>query len=246
MMSFLRNLFRKKQPVDNQEGISVSRSGTSVTIDGEGFPLVSSVDELCAVIESNSRGALRFRSVTYGEVISALTQKLEKRYGRMSRQFLDSVPSPLLCAGCLWEFPGSYRISLQMPGALGFIIGATPGFDQFGKSGTCPQCGNDESLLVYELFRPERISSADVNAIRRYWQEQARFWWGNQNQQRSEANCDSCNDSIARNQGYLSGSSLICERCVNKGLMMEGLWRLRSDPHFYGAALLRKVRRFRS
>jgi hypothetical protein len=226
-----------------QKGEQVPSSPVSVMIDGTNFPLVNSVDALCVAIEAKGKGVLRFPSLTYREVLLDLTQKLEKQYGRSSRQYQDSIPSPLVCAGCLWEFPGSYKLSLQ--GALrgrGMTFGATPGFDRFGETGICPQCGSDESLFVYEYFPLEQISESDVSAIRRYWQQQARTWW--QSQQPQVASCDYCNAAIARNQGYLSGSSLICEECVTRGLMTEGLEKLKGDPHTYGAALLRKARQF--
>ncbi len=255
-MKFFQQLFRRQtsprkprlrqHPATESHADKTSASGSaaSIMVDRSRFQLVDSVDALCAAIEAEGEGVLRFRSMTYGDVLAELAQKLEKRYGRMSRQYQDSIPSSLLCAGCLWEFPGSYQLSLQMPDMFGGrVVGATPGFDQFGKSGICPQCGSDESLLVYECFPLEQISEDDVEAIRMYWHELARAWW--QNQQRSDAICEFCNAEIARGQGYLSGTSLICENCVRKGLMIEGLEKLRDNPHYYGSALLRKARQFR-
>ncbi len=256
-MKIIQRLFRRqtsprkpslRQHPDTEshaDKTSASGSAVSIMVDGPKFQLVDSVDTLCAAIEAEGRGVLRIRSVRYGDVLAELAQKLEKRYGRMSRQYQDSIPSSLLCAGCMWEFPGSYQLSLQSPEMFGgMVFGATPGFDQFGKSGICPQCGSDESLLVYECFPPEQITEADIEAIRRYWRELARSWW--QSEQHSQAICDRCNNDIARGQGYLSGTSLICENCVRKGLMSEGLEKLRDNPHYYGSALLRKARQFRT
>lgn len=216
-----------------------------VTLDGTEFQLANNIDALYAAIEVEGRGVLRFRSLTYGNVLAELVQRLETRYGPMSRQYRDSVPSPLLCAGCLWEFPGSYKMSLQAPEMFAdrSVIGATPGFDQFGRSGVCPQCGSNEGLLVYECFLPEQISEADIEAIRRYWRELAQAW--RKSQQRSQGICNDCNDDIAQGQGYLFGTDLICENCVRKGLLTEGLESLRNNPHYYGSALLRKARPFR-
>jgi uncharacterized protein YjbI with pentapeptide repeats len=227
---------KEGRPLTREEAPS---SPISVTIDLTSFPLVNSVAALCAAIEAGGKGVLRFPSLTYGEVYRNLYKQLEKRYGPNSRQSEDMMSSLLICAGCLWEFPGSYRLSLQIRGPA-VTFGGTPGFDRFGESGICPQCGSRESLLVYEYFPAEQISMSDVSAIRRYWQQLARTWW--QSQQRQQAFCDDCNTAIARNQGYLSGSSLICEGCVTRGLMTEGLEKLKGDSHYYGAALLRKAR----
>ena len=136
----------------------------------------------------------------------------------------------------------SYILSLQMPETR--MTGATLGYDLFGKTGVCPHCGSYESLLVYEYFPLEQISEVDVRAIRKYWQQQALTWW--QSQQQRAGTCENCNEIIVWNQGYLSGNDLLCENCVNKGLMTEGLSRLKDNPHFYGRALLRKARRFRT
>lgn len=199
-----------------------------VTVDLTSFPQVNSVAALCAAIEAGGKGILRFPSLTYPEVYRNLLQQLEKRYGQSSRQSQDMMSSLLLCAGCLGEFPGSYMLSL--------LTGES--FGGRGKAGICPQCGNRESLLVYEYFPAEQISMSDVYAIRRYWQQLARTWW--QSQQGQQAFCDYCHTTaIARNQGYLSGSSLICEGCVTRGLMTEGLEKLKSDSHYCGAVLIK-------
>lgn len=255
-MKFIQQLFRRQTSPRNAslrqhpateshaDKTLASGSAASIMIDGTTFQLVNSLDALCATIEAEGRGVLRLHSVTYGDVLFELAQKLEKRYGKTSSQYRDVVSSVLLCAGCLWKFPGSYTLSLQAPEVFGgVVVGATPGFDQFGKTGVCPQCGSDESLLVYECFPPEQISEVDIEAIRMYWQEQAHVWW--QREQHTPAICDYCNNDIARGQGYLSGASILCENCIREGLMAEGLEKLRDNPHYYGSALLRKARQFR-
>src|SRR5262249_3909938 len=126
----------------------------------------------------------------------------------------------------------------------GGFLGAASGHDPFGKTGVCPQCGSEASLLVYEHFPPDQISEADVEAIRRHWQEEGQSWW--EGGARGEAICDNCGSGGPRGRGYLSGTKLVCEECVRNGLLAEGLARLREDPHYYGAALLRKARRLRT
>ncbi len=246
MMGLFESIFgRKKKDKELSKQSNVIPS-TSIMIDNTNFRLVNNVDALNAAVEEEGRGVLRFTSLSYGNVLAEMAQKIEKRYGRMSRQYLDIIPSLLLCAGCLWEFPGSYKLSLQAPEFFGNgkrVSGATPGFNHFGKSGICPQCGSDESLLVYEHFKTEQISEVDIKYICKYWQEQARLWW--QNQKRSQAYCDNCNDNISRGQGYLCDTRLICQKCRND-MMSDGLENLKKNPHYYGSALLRKARKFRT
>ena len=219
------------------------RSSTAI-VDGDEFLLAQSAGELCSAVAKQGRAILRFRSVQYGSLLRDLAQRLQKEYGANSRQYNDLIPSPLLCAGCLWEFPMSYVMSLQAPDMFGDrILGGTPGFDRFGKSGTCPKCGSDESLLVYEYFPTEKITRTDIEAIRKYWQNNAHEWW--QSQQRSEAICDRCNGPVSRGGGYLADTDLMCGDCLHRGLMTEGIAHLRNNPHYYGNALLRKARSFR-
>jgi hypothetical protein len=54
--------------------------------------------------------------------------------------------------------------------------------------------------------------------------------------------CDQCNSTIARGQGFLHGSSLLCERCCEKRLATDALERLREDPNHFGAGLLEEAR----
>lgn len=215
-----------------------SRAPQRVRIDNTQFQLVHSVEALCAALATEHRGVLRLRSVHYREVLTAFEQKVEAQYGRFSPQYRDIWASPLLCAGCLWEFPPAYKLGLRAPGMA--IQGGVPGYEQFGKTGRCPQCDSEESVWVYECFPPEHIGMADVEAIRRYWQDTAHRWW--QDQRHSQAPCSLCNTVIDRGQGYHTGQDLRCAQCIHEGLMAEGLEKLTTDPHYYGAALLRKVR----
>jgi hypothetical protein len=215
-------------------------STAGITIDGTKFPLADSVDALCMAIETGGRGALRFPIATYPSVFTLLGQWAEERYGRESQQFSQVAAASLVCAGCLGKFPDHFKIGLLMRYTR--VSGAAPGFDQFSKSGICPQCGSDEALLVYEYVPPEEVSEADIYAIRRYWQERALTWW--RNQSRSQAICDFCSTTIARNQGYLFSDRLICEECVQKTLA-NALNDLKRNPDYYGTGLLRKARPFR-
>jgi HEAT repeat protein len=217
----------------------------SITIDETKFLLANNVEDLCQAIKGEGRGVLRLRTLDYGDAQIELMQMLDKQYGQKSPQYKQLFASLLLCADCLWEFPASYTLSLvgrDMKGVPNWAL-YEPQARVFAQTGVCPQCGGNESLLVYECFFPEQITQVDVEAIRKYWQERAHAWW--QSHQRSDAICDYCNRTIARGQGYLSGSYLSCEDCVRESLMTEGLENLKENPICYGSALLRKARPFR-
>lgn len=225
-----------------QYDLSVQASSdppSMVKIDGIDFPLFTSAEAFGTLVQKENRGALRFRSVEYGSVLGRLSTMLPKE------RTDDLFASLLLCAGCMWQFPGSYMLSLQArEHPLPFVAGATPGFDRFGETGACPQCGAEESMLVFEYFPPDEITQDDLEAIRTYWHDQAHAWW--QSQSRSEGICERCNAVVARGEGCLSGSDLLCAGCIERGLMTEGLGHLRTKPHYYGAALLRKARAART
>lgn len=205
---------------------NVSADRSSTTIDGTQFALVKNTADLCAAIAKDGRGVLLFRSREYGGILIDLSKRLRATYGENSRHSLDVLSAPLVCAGCLWEFPASYRLSLQNPDMFRgmAVVGAAPGFDNFGKTGFCPRCGSPESLLVVECFTPETITQADIEAMRRFWRCGQKWW---QTQHRSEAYCDYCSGNVPRGQGYLSLHDLLCESCVQKGLMVEGLGNLK-------------------
>lgn len=250
-MKFFQNLFSgsepEKDPSGTQPDSSKTETGAPVTtFEGRRFRLCSTVNELCEAIHAEDRGILKFQSMQYSEILGELKLKLESEFQSEPRYASDLFASPLVCAGCLWQFPPSYILSLQAPDLFGGkLFGATAGFNTFGKSGVCPQCGSEQDLLVYEFFRSEDISQADVDAIQRYWRSLAQRWWQQQNEQRSSAICDHCNSDMRRGEGYLLGSNLNCETCVRQGLMAEGLEMLKKNPHYYGVALLRKVRNYR-
>ena len=242
-MNWLKRLFARS-PSDSTPSTPATAASGSVNIDDTEFPLVRNVGELVATSSGSGRAAYLFRTLQYRQVLAQTGQLLRARYGDDSAQYRDLIPSPLLCARCLWEFSGSYKIGLQMPEFLGRMSGGLPGGERFATTGQCPQCGGAESLLVYECFALGSVTQADVEAIQKYWEQKASVWWRSQ-QDRRDAICDSCNTAIPRGAGYLSGSSLLCEGCVRRGIGAEGLTQLRRDPHYYGAALLRKARSIR-
>ncbi len=229
-----------RNPADDVEHNAPLRA--TVDVDGTPFPLVNNVEAAMDMIESEGRFVLQFRGQEYGARLHELFQSVEERFGQSSNQHRDVIPSLLVCAGCLWEFPGSYKLALQDVSLFkGNVIGATPGYDDFGETGQCPQCGSDECLLVYECFDTQAVTQDDVQAIARFWRSAAESWW--QNQESPTALCDACSATMRRPDGYVTSNRLRCETCIQSGLLSEGLERLRENPHHYGAALLRKSRR---
>lgn len=217
-----------------------STSSSHITIDGIDFRLTESLDEFLSSIDEKGRGVIRFQTNKYRGVLSGLRGRLKDRYGECSPQFSQCSHTQLFCAGCLWEFPPSHVVSLALPHLSGRIGGYTaPGYAEFGRSAACSQCGTDDALLVYEVFSPDQITAADVEAIREYWRQNANTWWSDEEQ--TEALCDLCNNQITHGRGYISGSNLMCEQCVGRA-MADGLQSLRENPHCFGTALLRKVR----
>jgi hypothetical protein len=212
-----------------------------VVVDGQKFRLCSTVVDLCELVRIEGRGVLRFRSLDYRATLIELKTTARDLLDSGLIDLRDLFASPLLCAGCLWQFPGSYRLSLQSQGVLGNLIGATAGFDNFGQTGVCPQCGSSLSIFVFESFPPDSITDKDLRAIRRYWHSQARNWWGAYGTTKTTA-CARCSASIPRNEGYLAGTQMLCDECINNDLMSVGLEQLRKDPHYYGAGLIRKAR----
>lgn len=151
----------------------------------------------------------------------------------------------LVCSKCKWEFPGSYKLSLMGGMALlGNVVGATPGFGQFGASGQCPQCGSSQSFYIYDNPSAEEITAHDLEAIREYQRHLAQEWW--KTETRTEAICDHCNSSVPRDQGYLSGSSLYCENCERTLLGDQALDKLRENPDYFGSGVLRQARQYHS
>jgi hypothetical protein len=247
-MKFLQSLFKPADVAAVEQAQSAPEqsqphAASLATFEGQKFILCFTGDDLCQAIKTEGRGILRLPAVTYGSVLGELKFQLEKEFSDQPRYASDLFASPLVCAGCLWQFPPSYCLSLQSPDLFGGpLVGATTGFDSFGRTGLCPQCGSDEALLVYEFFPCEEVSQADVDALCRYWRAAAEGWW--EHTQRQSAICDECNRTVSRGEGYLKGSHLSCESCLSSGLKSDGLARLKSNPHYYGAGLLRKVRRF--
>ncbi|KAM6496599.1 hypothetical protein JOM56_007072 [Amanita muscaria] len=187
--------------------------------------------------------ALRLRTEQYATHMRDIMRQFGSKYAPSSPEYQAFKHTSLVCASCGWLFPGSYTLSLV--GAVnGYtkVVGATPGYAEFGKTGTCTKCGSEESFLIYQRYKPSSISQADVDAIRRYWRHLAQQWWSN-NTSSSTPLCDACNDYVSQAKTYLIGGRLECERCTDKELV-DGLNKLRRDPFYFGDMELQKARSF--
>jgi hypothetical protein len=93
-----------------------------------------------------------------------------------------------------------------------------------------------------DVLLVEDVSSGDLDKIAAYWRRMGKEWWLAQDEVRNSAICDHCNSTIARGQGFMNGSYLLCEKCCEKKLSSDALERLREDPNYFGAGLLEAAR----
>jgi len=219
------------------------RSTVSIEFNGISFPVVWTVADFVATTASLDRVALRLCTKQYATHMRDIMQQFDSKYAPSSPEYQAFKHTCLVCAGCGWEFPGSYTLSLISPHGYTHITGATPGFAEFGNTGTCTKCGSAESFLTYQHYEPSSISQADVDAIHRYWRHRAIMWWYNAN--RSTAICDGCNDDVGEAETYLISGNLECGHCTDKHLA-DGLNKLRHNPHHFGAMELQKARSYSS
>lgn len=90
------------------------------------------------------------------------------------------------------------------------------------------------------------VNFDDHLALPPYWRYCALEHWSSLN--RETLACDICNATIARNEGYLIGSSLHCEDCCINGLRSLLKKRLETkdyDENYFGFGMLDKARSFR-
>jgi hypothetical protein len=224
-------------------GRKVVQRVQTTRIDGQDFPSFRKIDELVESIRRSGIGMLHIQSTDYQRATLELHRKLSAIYGEPSRQVRQVYAAALHCAQCKMEFPSSFKLAVQ--GGFGpgtSVSGAAPGFREFGQGGSCPGCGCHESLLVYEHFSPDKITADDVLAIGNYRRQSAKLWW--ESSGRTAAICEDCNADIRQGEGFLAGSRLICDRCMRENpFYVVTLEKLRGDPDYYGANLLRKARR---
>jgi hypothetical protein len=219
-------------------------SSSSIEFEGVSFPVVRAVADFVATTASSDRVALRLCTKQYATHMRDIMQRFESKYAPSSPEYQAFKHTCLVCAGCGWKFPSSYTLSLIAAlDSHTHIMGATPGFAEFGKTGTCTKCGSAESFLTYQRYEPSSISQADVDAIHRYWRHLAILWWYNADI--STAICDGCNDDVGEAETYLIGGNLECKRCTDEQLA-DGLNKLRHNPHYFGAIELQKARSYSS
>ncbi|MGP4015883.1 hypothetical protein [Saccharopolyspora sp. 5N708] len=213
-------------------------------LDGARFVPVSQLDEFMAAVGTQRRIALRLSTSQYEEVLTTLIERFDADYENAAPEYRAFRYAELICTGCGWTFPGSYRMSLLGMLSPGRMSGGTPGFEEFGKTGVCTRCRSAESFLAYELFPVAEIDAETVAAMRRHWRADARTWWSATG--RSKGICDKCNRDMARDAGFLIGRTrLECVDCTDDHLA-DALEQLRANPYYFGSAELRHCRPFRT
>jgi len=221
-------------------------SPDSIEFNGVSFQVVWTVADFVATTASSDRVALRLRTEQYATHMGDIMRQFDSKHAPSSPEYQAFKNASLNCAGCRWQFPGSFTLSL-----IGVfndrtrVVGATPGYAEFGRNSTCTECGHKESFLTYQRYEPSSIRQADVDAIRRYWRQLAKLWWSNT--RKSTAICDSCNDLVSNMETTyfigVDGNRLECEDCTDKQLA-DGVDKLRRNPFYYGATELQKARSF--
>ncbi len=234
----------------------------SVYLEGVTIPITDRIADYCEDVLNGRSSALRLDTLrfseTYREVMNVLESKRDKGFATR----IMTQDSSLMCASCHFHFPGSFQMSLIFGGKLPFagtvVVNGLGGQADFGKTGACPKCGSNQALFVTDIIASETIDDADVAALRALWEFQARRWWkidkiepslegvldlrlSGPPASRAEAICDSCKVPIPNGSGYLTGTSLLCERCADK-LLDDAKKKLRADPHCYGWGGLRRAR----
>ena len=236
-------LAEKAAPVTAARPRKATQAET-VEIDGVPFPITSDTAEFCQIAATNRACVMPINTKDYARITQKAFGYFSDKFGRGSNFTMAVSSARLICSGCKWEFPGSYTLSLMDPAIFGGgkFIGATPGYQEFARTGRCPRCGSQQSFYIYDNLPGKEIARSDIDAIRQYWRHLAQQWW--KTESRTEAICDRCTSPVARGDGYIDGSSLLCEKCCNKSLGTDALKQLRENPNYFGAGLVRKARHF--
>jgi len=207
------------------------QQATTIVVDGTTFPLVSNVNKFVDAIAAGRRAAYRLRPTDYRVMVQDAGRRINDRYGESSPQAKEMSGALVYCAGCLWELPGSYQLSLLDPTGFGGMLGSG-GSSVRRPSGQCTRCGSPDILFVYECIPPSDIAEPDIQAIRDYWHALARRWW--EQTGRSRANCYRCSRSLSPGKGYLHGSDIKCKACADDNFAGDAVSKLQQNPHYFG------------
>ncbi|MDD5543012.1 MAG: hypothetical protein PHX83_07530 [Acidobacteriia bacterium] len=113
------------------------------------------------------------------------------------------------------------------------------------KKAQCPHCSSPNGLLLWDHPRYEPITEPDMEALRNLWRIRCQWWWKQNN--RSEGLCDRCSGkTLRRGEGYLSGSSVMCEECAQRSTDEKALSELQKNPDYFGVSELRRARNVQS
>lgn len=157
----------------------------------------------------------------------------------------------LLCGGCITEMPFSFMRGLREGySAYGLVIvigdGAAEGVVENARSGQCPWCGSSGGILLWDRAPLGDVTPEDLKALRGLWRQRCRLWWPQQRE--GSARCG-CSRDIPRDQGFHTGSQLLCELCVEERTSIDILntsaLRLnRPVQTYFGISEIRRARNF--
>lgn len=209
---------------------------------GVDFPIALDIEKFCEIIADKGRCIMLINIKDYAQVWQAVFNYCYKKFGIGSRFMYGVTSSHLLCARCGLIFPVSYTQSLQGMFEGVDVVGAAPGFREFGKAARCLNCSSGQAYFAYDNLPAEEITQKDIDYIREYWLHLAQKWW--KKESRFQATCDLCRSPVLRDNGYLQKSNLMCEHCCDKHFSSDALEKLRKNPNHFGKWEIRKARYF--
>ncbi len=208
-------------------------SKAQLLLEGTSFPLYSQEEPFFESCRASGQGALLIRFREFWEV---------SRRGSERKAIGGGIR--LLCAKCLVDMPFSFQMSLA--GGFGgsmmiFDDGLPENLAGSAKAATCPWCNSPEGVLLWDYAPLGDVTEQDLTALRELWRQRCLLWWRQNN--RSEGICDDCGShALARDRGYLKGSSVVCEACASKSTRSELLTELQKKPDYFGTSELRRAR----
>lgn len=225
-----KNMENMRMGIQTKSGLSHPSAVECITLQGVDFVVVNKVGDFRNLALQGQSCALLINTKDYASALQSL------------KDSLHALSSPLYCRGCLWEFPQSYSVALiGLFGLENKIHGATPGFEDFGSTATCPKCGSKESYLVHYGTSGQEVTNQDVVYLREYWRSRAKEEWSSSSDTVRE--CTWCGDFVKRNEGYCLTASFYCDDCCNK-ILEDAVEKLRADPYYFGAGELDRARKY--
>lgn len=216
-----------------EKTLTVEAFHAHFSLEGTDFPLFNQEEPFFESCRTAGQGALVMKFRDFWEV---------GRRGSQCKAIGGGMR--LLCAKCCAEMPFSFQMGL--PGGFGgsmiaFGEGLPGNLGESAKAAACPWCHSVHGILLWDYAPLGEITERDLAALRELWKQRGRLWW--RQNSRSEGICDDCSSqALARGEGYLKGSSLVCEACAQKSTRAEVLAELRKKPDYFGTSELRRAR----